>query len=420
MLVLAKDLKLTRAAEQCLRDQEITLDKPGSILHDFRIILDVVGLDGVEAGGKYNLLPLKFIGDLDEKLSRPLRLNLKRPQLRSHPYVQGLNLLLRASGLSRVEGAGAKARLVIDRGMFEQWDSLNETERYFNLLDAWLRFGRAEMVGEKDGLRDSFLSSVFNAWQVIPEEGCQFDVGKPEFVYVRGVDRDFYLVALMDLFGLLKIKQPPPQTTPWIPAGLERVPFGDAVFTLIASRSGRRMMDHLADEEDQGDGPMTAHTFGAWQALFRPYFPEWEENLCLPESEIRDGTFIFRVSLGNVWRQIAMPADLTLGDFVGWILRSVNFDHDHLYRFTFSDRMGVTVSASHPDMDDRGPCADEIPIGSLPLEPGQTMELLYDFGDEWHFDVKLERIAPPSATAKAPRVVEKNGKAPKQYPDWDE
>ena len=115
--MVRKEFKLTEAQEQCLRDQVITADQPGPVLRDFRMLLDFLGPEGVEAGGKYNLLPMKFIGELDRRLSRPLHLELKRPQLRSHPYLQGLNLLLRASGLSRVEGAGAKARLVLDPAM---------------------------------------------------------------------------------------------------------------------------------------------------------------------------------------------------------------------------------------------------------------------------------------------------------------
>jgi hypothetical protein len=108
-----KESQLIRAQEQCLRDQVITADQPGPVLRDFRLLLEFLGSEGVEAGGKYNLLPLKFIGELDRRLSRPLHLELKRPQLRSHPYLQGLNLLLRASGLSRVEGASAKAHLAV-------------------------------------------------------------------------------------------------------------------------------------------------------------------------------------------------------------------------------------------------------------------------------------------------------------------
>src|SRR3954453_3409679 len=136
--------ELSAAHEQCLRDQVISLDEPGNLLPDFEAVLDFVGPDGVATQGKYNLLPMKFIGELDRRLSRPLNLELKRPQIRSHPYLQGLNLLLRASGLSRVEGAGAKARLVLVPDMMAQWDRLNPTERYFHLLEAWLRFGSGE------------------------------------------------------------------------------------------------------------------------------------------------------------------------------------------------------------------------------------------------------------------------------------
>jgi hypothetical protein len=65
-------------------------------------------------------------------------------------------------------------------------------------------------------------------------------------------------------------------------------------------------------------------------------------------------------------------------------------------------------------MDDYPP-ATEIRIGELPLKPGGKMTYLYDFGDRWEFDVTLERIDPPDPKIKKPAVVEKQGKAPKQY-----
>jgi hypothetical protein len=123
--------KLTKAHEKCLHDQVVTDDQPGPVLHDFRVVLDYLRPEGVEAAGKYNLLPMKLIGELDRRLSRPLHLEvkMKRPQIRSHPYLWGVNLLLRASGLSRVEGTGDKARLVLDPEMMVQWDQLNPTEQ---------------------------------------------------------------------------------------------------------------------------------------------------------------------------------------------------------------------------------------------------------------------------------------------------
>jgi hypothetical protein len=46
-----KESQLTRAQEQCLRDQVITADQPGPVLRDFRLLLEFLGPEGVEAGG---------------------------------------------------------------------------------------------------------------------------------------------------------------------------------------------------------------------------------------------------------------------------------------------------------------------------------------------------------------------------------
>jgi hypothetical protein len=411
--------KLTKAQEQCLRDQVITEDQPGPILRDFRVILDFVGPEGVEAAGKYNMLPIKCIEELDGRLSRPLHLKLKRPQIKSHPYLQGLNLLLRASGLSRVEGMGDKARLDLDPEMMMQWNQLNPTEQYFNLLEAWLRLGRAEMVGERGTPWGDLTSECVRGWQAVPAEGEHFNLKNPQQVYVRGFYGSLYLLALMDLFGFLKVGRPDRPVVPWRPSRIDRVPFGDAMMTLIATQFYRSLgISDVSEEEDEEEGASAVPRFGAWQPIFQPFFPEWKNNLELPLPESRTGTYVFRVSLGKVWRLIAIPADETLEDLVQWILDSVNFDNDHLYEFKFRNRLGALESAYHPYMDE-GPSTDEVPIGSLPLEPGQTMDLTYDFGDNWKFKIKLERIDPPDGKKKGARILEKHGKSPEQYPDSD-
>jgi hypothetical protein len=417
-----RQFTLTKAQEQSLRDQAITENEPGPVLRDFRVLLDFLGTEGVEAGGKHNLLPMKFIEELDARLSRPLHLELKRPQLRSHPYLQGLNLLLRASGLTHVEGTGSKTRLVVDPAMRVQWDQLNPTERYFNLLEAWLRFGRPEMVGERSSPWQDLQFSCLQFWRSLPEKGLRFDPKTSGYPYLGlGIGRDLYLLALMDLFGLLGVEQARRPVTPWLPAGIQHVPFGDAVFTLLASRYDTLLGGLVPEDEDEDgeEGVQEVPRFGAWQPVFQAFFPEWRQNLELPTPEPRQGTYVFRVSLGKVWRLIAMPADATLDTLVSWILDSVDFDSDHLYEFIYRDRLGATVSAFHPYMDE-GPFADEVPIGTLPLEPGRTMQLVYDFGDNWKFIVKLERIEPPGAKIKAPKILESHGKAPEQYESWDE
>jgi Plasmid pRiA4b ORF-3-like protein len=279
------------------------------------------------------LLPLKLIGELDGRLSQPLNLALARPQLRSHPYLQGLNLLLRASGIVIVEGANAKARLVVDPSMLAEWNALNTVEQYFNLLEAWLRLGRGEMVGERGRRQEPLMLSCLEVWRGLPRGGHRFEGVKPEDVYLFGIYRSFYHVALMDLFGLLSVAHPRKSTGTWTPAGVDHTPFGDAALTLITSR-----VDVFSDE-----------------------LLPWQED---------------------------------------------------------RDRLGATCTINHPEVEE-GPWTDEVAIGSLPLEPGQSMALLYDFGDDWRFTVKLERIDPPGGKAKAPRIIEKHGKSPVQYEQSD-
>ena len=92
------------------------------------------------------------------------------------------------------------------------------------------------MVGEQGQPGVELLPAACKPGSAIPEEGRRFDRTKPQEVYLTGVGRDFYLLALMDLFGLLEVEQPRRPVTPWCPAGVKHVPFGDAVFTLLPSR----------------------------------------------------------------------------------------------------------------------------------------------------------------------------------------
>ena len=70
-------------------------------------------------------------------------------------------------------------------------------------------------------------------------------------------------------------------------------------------------------------------------------------------------------------------------------------------------------------MTQEGTPAFEVQLGELPLQVGESMKVLYDFGDNWQFSVKLESIDPPGSIKKLPKVIESKGKAPEQYPDWD-
>lgn len=71
--------------------------------------------------------------------------------------------------------------------------------------------------------------------------------------------------------------------------------------------------------------------------------------------------------------------------------------------------------------DEAGPGAVRVTtLEELGLEVGQTFLYLFDYGDEWRFKVRVHAINPAAPEVEYPHIVESVGKAPEQYPDWEE
>jgi hypothetical protein len=398
-----------RSNAEVLRQQQIDLEHPGTILRDFETLLDAFGTEGLRSTGKYHLLPMDELFELDARMARPLRPRLERPQQRSFPHLSGLYLLLRATQLAVPKGVGkTSGRLVLDPAVLDSWRSLNFTEQYFNLLEAWLLHGRIAMLGERGrGWGGEMAMQATEVWRTIGEKGWK-PQGNNRFPFY-GLIGSFSL-ALLELFGLADVERgEPAEGENWRILAVRRAPFGEAIFDTLLTFE--RIISWRLEEEQPG--------FGAWQPSLQEHFPEWRNNLQFPEPEFRDGVYCFKVKLGSPWRRIAIAADQTLEDLAWAIIKAFRFDGDHLYQFEFQERDGSDLAVAHPAIDDAEMHTGEYSIGYLPLSEGQSMEFLYDFGTSWQFDVKLEKIEPPNRQMRKPRVVESHGKPPKEY-DYDD
>jgi len=80
--------------------------------------------------------------------------------------------------------------------------------------------------------------------------------------------------------------------------------------------------------------------------------------------------------------------------------------------------VGPTVS-THSRSDGRYNAA-AVRIDDLELKEGQTFEYLFDFGDEWWHEIKVEAIGASDRTKEFPRIVDKRGASPAQSPEVDE
>jgi Plasmid pRiA4b ORF-3-like protein len=154
-------------------------------------------------------------------------------------------------------------------------------------------------------------------------------------------------------------------------------------------------------------------------------------------SSVTPATYTFRVRiLGGVyaptdgrqiWRELELTGEHTLGDLGEAIPLAFGFDDPHLWSFFLSGKPwdDATEYTRSPSPDDGRPerAADRLRIRDVPA--GKEFLFLFDYGDEWHFGVRLVRTATaPEPDAQYPQVVASHGQAPPQYPavedDWDE
>ncbi|MBN2285698.1 MAG: plasmid pRiA4b ORF-3 family protein [Tissierellales bacterium] len=409
--------KFTQIDSKVLRDSIIDQENPGSILHDFNATVEFIQANTINITKSTNFFSLKHLAQINENLSRPIKIDLKRPQKKSFPNIMGLYLLLRGIGLLEIEQTDSNKIARINPKILELWKHLNDTEAYFALLEVWLiRTNPRDLLDEYNPPYEILLTTCFEFWAQIPNSGLKIDKNRAySLKYVPGL----YNVSMLELFGLIDILHGEPENNKgWNIKNIQRTRFGDAFFRFIFEKliNSKDYFQFCAlnTKEIKYDVP-----FGQLQKYFKSFFPEWESNLIIPQPAFQHGTHIFKVSLGNIWRIIAIDSNMTLDDLSFTILDAFNFDRDHLYAFYFRDHFGNSVEISCP-FSEEPPFTDEFKIGEIPIEIGSVIRFVYDFGDYWEFEILLQEIKTTDIKLEYPKTIEKHGKAPKQYLSWDE
>ncbi|MDM8532382.1 hypothetical protein QUF63_14500 [Anaerolineales bacterium HSG25] len=405
-----KDVELSAERQALLHRQLITIDEPGTILKDFNLFLTFIGSDGTPVSGKHDLLPNKTLLLLNEQLSTPYDIHFKRPRQSSYPNLNGLYLLARGSGLTRIGDMDGHSHLLLNETVYEQWQTLNPTEQYFILFEAWLFHSPLEIIGPHS---DIWNKAAVAAWrwffQRMPEEGMQIAGNTDARNQLRYTPK-WHNLALLELFGLVLIKPAPPiDGAGWQIEHIRPSQLGLALHDLMINYFNQNI-DTILRQESPTDMPM-----GCLQVIVQPYFPEWKTILALPEVKFKAGTYTFKVSQGWTWRRVQLSARMTLEMLSDVILTAFDFDNDHIYYFTYTDDAGRRREVRHPDFDD-GPWVSDIRIGDVPFKEGKAITFRYDLGRRWEFNIVLESIGPTDLYLTTPEILEIQGNAPEQYP----
>jgi hypothetical protein len=138
------------------------------------------------------------------------------------------------------------------------------------------------------------------------------------------------------------------------------------------------------------------------------------------EVNFESRVFDFKVSLGKkCYRILRCLPDHTFEQLHLAIQKAFNFADDHLYSF-FLDGKRFSYNVINSPHGMEPPYSHEVLISDARLRPKQRILYLFDYGDEWQFDVTVYVNEDADRKLKKPKIIESVGKAPEQYPDYEE
>jgi hypothetical protein len=119
-------------------------------------------------------------------------------------------------------------------------------------------------------------------------------------------------------------------------------------------------------------------------------------------------------------RTIEIRGDQTLEQLHLAIFTSFDRFEEHLYEFQLGKRpfdpKGPNYGIPDPDESRTGHGdARTTTLDALELKPDRVFGYLFDFGDEWFHQIRVERVEQAIPTVPYPRVIKRVGKSPPQY-----
>lgn len=142
---------------------------------------------------------------------------------------------------------------------------------------------------------------------------------------------------------------------------------------------------------------------------------------------------IIRAKLNSqkrIYRDVVVDSQTSLYDVAEMVVTSFGFAFDHSFGFFSSpDIYGKGKDAVHyelfydigEEIEELTESVEQTPVSELFNTPKDKWWMLFDYGDDWIFELVYQKDAPPLFADKpSGSVIAVSGDAPEQYPSWDE
>ena len=105
----------------------------------------------------------------------------------------------------------------------------------------------------------------------------------------------------------------------------------------------------------------------------------------------------------KIWRRFLVTEDTTLAKLHKIIQEVMGWEDYHLHEFTVDGKdYGDAEVVDYKEMVDE----KKTKLADLNLAEKQKFEYVYDFGDHWEHEIKVEKILPFDSTAKYPKCLD--------------
>jgi hypothetical protein len=420
----------------------ITKNEPTSLIQDFQSFLDYVETN------KPGLTPKGFVSgkdlfEMNQQMTHPHIGTTVRTGQEYYPQLHLFFHLAQAGRLiQKAQGKGAKIILqTSDRA--GKYAGLTTTEKYFFLLETFWVDTRWEFI-EASVFKGLGIMKVQTVLEHLTQKKSEVPIRATALLENPAILGYFWIYfALLGFWTVTQKNEINPAYKRFFnPDMVTPHPLGIILAALLIKErdfllwnlSFRRRLgkgkilfsQSLPEGYPTFQGPAKSRKLKVVQKdksgepFFLPFVPLFAEGELLntlpreTEKSVK-GVYLFRVSLSSrLWRKIEMSSNHTLLDLHNAIQNAFQFDDDHLYSF-FMDGIPWSEEKFTSLFDDEGPHVDQVTIGELGLGQGQTFLYLFDYGDEWRFQVTLETIRQDNPHPKKPRIVEAKGDSPEQY-----
>jgi len=408
---------------------------PIPLVKDFNTFITYLVENKLHLTKRKQFLPPKDLYQINQLVSNPNRENTPRTSQELYPLLHLFYHLIFYGRLFEKISVGSQKVKIQKTDRMEEYLALTPTEKYFFLLETfWVDCDWNKLA--PDHRTESIIWQVMNTIEFIAKRSS----GKTIFLAKRSslYFENFFMLYL-SFFGFFQLTRNEElykefQIKRFFPvASLTPSLLGVTLASILCKKRPLekwnlpyrwKLEGKVLSFPGLGANQRDEKHYIPFFKAFTDFFQEGELQKTLPRKsrKLTRGTFIFKVSMGKgIWRKIAISGQHTLNALHAAIQYAFNFDFDHLYAFFMDGKSWSHDAIYAPDCNE-GPYADEIRIGELELSAEKEFLYLFDFGDEWHFYVRLMEIKKEHPELSEPEVIESKGEAPEQYPsleDWE-